>query len=247
MEGVAETHCHTCACDHAFSTLYENVRYAAAIGMPFLCITEHAPAMTDGPHEWFFRNLPKVVPERLDGVVVLRGAEANIMDYDGGLDLSARSLEQLDWVIASYHTVCIQPSTVEDHTRGWLAIAENPLVDVIGHCGDARYPFDMDTVMRAFARNGKIVEINAHSFSARPGSRERCREVALACKRQGVRIVCSSDAHFFTEIGQVGPALEMLREIAFPEELVLNTDYDRFLAVAREKSGRRLIETESER
>ena len=226
MEVVAETHCHTCACDHAFSTLYENVRYAAAIGMPFLCITEHAPAMTDGPHEWFFRNLPKVVPERLDGVVVLRGAEANIMDYDGGLDLSARSLEQLDWVIASYHTVCIQPSTVEDHTR---------------------YPFDMDTVMRAFARNGKIVEINAHSFSARPGSRERCREVALACKRQGVRIVCSSDAHFFTEIGQVGPALEMLREIAFPEELVLNTDYDRFLAVAREKSGRRLIETESER
>lgn len=124
MEVVAETHCHTCACDHAFSTLYENVRYAAAIGMPFLCITEHAPAMTDGPHEWFFRNLPKVVPERLDGVVVLRGAEANIMDYDGGLDLSARSLEQLDWVIASYHTVCIQPSTVEDHTRGWLAIAE---------------------------------------------------------------------------------------------------------------------------
>ena len=56
-----------------------------------------------------------------------------------------------------------------------------------------------------------------------------------------MRVVCSSDAHFFTQIGNVGAAVEMLEEIGFPEELVMNADYGRFLALAREKSGRPLI------
>lgn len=33
--------------------------------------------------------------------------------------------------IASYHPVCIRPSGVAEHTQGWLAVAQNPLVDVI--------------------------------------------------------------------------------------------------------------------
>lgn len=238
---IAETHCHTIACDHAFSTLYENVRESARKGLKFLCITEHGPAMVDGPHEWFFGNIAKVVPDVIDGVVVLKGAEANIMDYRGTLDINNDYLSKLDWVIASYHTVCLEPSSVREHTEGWLAIAENPLVDVIGHSGDGRYLFEMEPVMQAFARSGKIVEINSHSFHCRPGSTDNCRKIALLCKKYGVRVVCSSDAHFFTQIGEVGESLDMLREIDFPEELIINTDYARFLAVAREKSGRKLI------
>ena len=189
----------------------------------------------------YFGNLPRVVPDLLDGVIVLKGAEANIMDYGGGLDLRDDRLEELDWVIASYHTVCIEPGTVADHTAGWLAVAENPLVDVIGHCGDGRFPFDMDAVFPAFAKYGKIVEINAHSFACRPGSRENCTEAARYCMRYGVPVVCSSDAHFFTEIGQTDAAERMLESIGFPEELILNNDYERFLAVARQKSGRALV------
>ena len=135
----------------------------------------------------------------------------------------------------------LAPATEEEHTAGWLAVAKNPLVDVIGHAGDERYRFDVDAVVKAFAENGKIVEINAHSFECRPGSAENCRRIAESCKKYGVRVVCSSDAHFFTQIGNVGAAVEMLEEIGFPEELVMNADYGRFLALAREKSGRPLI------
>lgn len=45
MQIIAETHSHTVACDHAFSTIYENVQYAARSGIRFLCVTEHCPAM----------------------------------------------------------------------------------------------------------------------------------------------------------------------------------------------------------
>ena len=241
MQIIAETHSHTVACDHAFSTLYENVRYAARSGIRFLCVTEHCPAMEGAPGGMFFSNLPNVIPDLMEGVVVLKGAETNIIDYEGGLDLPDRKLARLDWVIASYHINCLAPATEEEHTAGWLAVAKNPLVDVIGHAGDERYRFDVDAVVKAFAENGKIVEINAHSFECRPGSAENCRRIAESCKKYGGRVVCSSDAHFFTQIGNVGAAVEMLEEIGFPEELVMNADYGRFLALAREKSGRPLI------
>ena len=112
---------------------------------------------------------------------------------------------------------------------------------MIGHCGDDRYDFDYEPAIQAFAEHQKIVEINAHSFHSRPGSKENCRQIALLCKKYGVRVVCSSDAHFFTDIGNAGEALEMLMEIDYPKEWILNTDYERFLAVAREKSGRKLV------
>lgn len=241
MSIIAETHSHTVACSHAYSTVTENARAAAQKGLRFLCVTEHGPKMPDGPYDWFFKNLPEAVPDLLEGVVILKGAEADIMDFDGRLDIAAKDLEKLDWVLASYHTVCLEPGTKEENTRGWLAVAENPLVDVIGHCGDARYDFDFDTVCGAFAEHGKIVEINAHSFQCRPGSRQRCREIALCCKKYRVPVVCSSDAHFWAQIGESQEAVEMLREIGYPEDLILNGDFDRFLAVAREKAGRNLL------
>lgn len=238
---VADTHTHTLACGHAYSTLYENVQAAARRGLNFLCVTEHGPEMPDGPHDTYFLNIPKVVPDVIDGVIVLKGAEANIMNYAGRLDVPDSYLKRLDWVIASYHTNCIDPLDVEAHTAGWLAVARNPLVDVAGHVGDGRYPFEMEPVIRAFAEYGKVVEVNSHSFRCRPGSDVNCREAVRLCKKYGVPVVCSSDAHFFTQVGEVAASIAMLEELDYPQELILNADYDRFLAFARQKTGRALV------
>ena len=48
MKIIAETHSHTVACSHAYSTITENARAAAQKGLHFLCVTEHGPAMKDG-------------------------------------------------------------------------------------------------------------------------------------------------------------------------------------------------------
>lgn len=236
MNLIADTHTHTMACDHAYSTLSENAAAAAEKGLRFLAATEHAPAMPGAPGQMYFDNL-RVLPPSLYGVSILKGAEVNILDKEGVLDLPERTLARLDWVIASFHAITCAPLTVADVTRAWLAVAENPHIDVIGHCGDSRYAFDLPSVIKMFASCGKIVEINAHSFSARPGSNENCPRIAALCAQEGVRVVVSSDAHFHDAVGRVDRALAMLEEISFPQELILNLDYDRFLAVAREKAG----------
>ena len=237
MNLIADTHTHTLACDHAYSTINENAAAAAAKGLRFLAMTEHTPSLPGAPTQLHFGNI-RMIPHLLCGVTILKGAEVNILDYRGKLDLPDRYMEGLDWILASMHIPSLAPGSVREHTEAWLAVAENPLVDVIGHCGDGRYPFDEETALRAFARYGKIVEINSHSFAGRPGSAENCPRIARLCAEHGVRVVVNSDAHFCNRVGDLGAAADMLEGIGFPEELVVNADFARFLAVAKEKAGK---------
>lgn len=236
MKWIADTHTHTMACDHAYSTLAENVAAAAKKGLRFLALTEHTPSMPGAPTLLHFNNL-RILPQEIDHVVLLKGAEVNIMDNGNGFDLPDSVMGKLDWVIASFHTPTFRPATSEIHTEYWLRVAENPLIDIIGHCGDGRYPFDEERVMKAFAKHGKIVEINAHSFTARPGSEINCSRIARLCAREGVRVVVSSDAHHCTQVGRFDAAERMLKEICFPEKLILNSDYHRFWKAAMEKAA----------
>lgn len=238
MNIVADTHTHTLICDHAYSTLTENMRQAAEIGLRFLCITEHTNTMPGAPHYFFFENL-RSLPESMFGVYLVRGCEVNILNQQGELDLPEGILSRLEWVIASLHDPCFSPKQDPAvYTQAWLSVAENPHVDVIGHCGNGKYPFDYQRVIPAFGAGGKIVEINAHSFVVRAGSRENCLEIAKLCKKHQVPVVVSTDAHFHQDIGVFTEATEALASIDFPEELILNADYDRFARVVTQKCGR---------
>lgn len=234
---IADTHVHTIASDHAFSTLEENVRHAAEIGLHALAITDHGPAMPDAPHLWYFYNLPQAIPRRLHGVTVLRGVEANIMDFDGSLDLEQETLDKLDWVIASHHSGLCPYGTEEQHTSSYIGAAKNPAVDVIGHSGLPEYKYDYAKAVPVFKEYGKIVEINQNSYVVRKRSIPNCIEIAKLCKKYEVPVIVNSDAHFSANIAQVGDALQMLEEIDFPEKLILNADVHRFDAYLKEKRG----------
>lgn len=229
MKIFVDTHTHTLAVDHAYSTLAENVAAAKARGLAAIAMTEHSPSMPGAP-SWLHVMSTGIIPAEIDGVGIIRGIEVNIMDYDGKLDFMDSSLKKLDWVIASMHSPNLDPSTVEKHTCAWLSVARNPLVDVIGHCGDPRYAFDYEAVLPEFKAGGKIVEINSHSFEARPGSYENCAKVAKLCARLKIPVVASSDAHHASKIGEVAKSLELLESIGFPEELILNADKERFFS-----------------
>lgn len=237
MKIEVDTHCHTIASTHAYSTVLEMATYAAKKGLLAIAITDHGCALPDGPHEWHFGNL-RSLPRYIEGVLILRGAEANILDYDGNLDIPLCYLEELDWIIASLHDPCCPPSSINDHTNVWLKIARNPYVDVIGHSGHNLYKYDYDLVMQEMAKYGKFIEINNHSFSARPGTHENCRKIALACKKHNVPIVVSSDAHNCFEVGEFDVAIKMLQEIDFPENLIVNLKLETLLNFIQKKRNR---------
>lgn len=216
-----DTHTHTVASDHAYSTVLELAEFASRKGLTAIAVTDHGPALPDGAHEWHFTNL-RSLPPVIRGVRVLHGIEANIVDFEGNLDIPQELQRRLDWVIASFHAPACAPGGVEDHTRAYLKLAENPLVDVIGHSGSDDYLYDYERVLPVFKAKNKLVEINSHSFSVRRGCPENCRRIARICREQEIPVVVNSDAHSCFSVGDVGEALEMLRSIDFPARLIVN-------------------------
>ena len=223
MQMIADLHTHTLCASHAYQTLQEMAAAAKTAGYCALAITDHAPAMPDAPHSWHFSN-GSSLPRQIDGVVMLYGAEANVMDTKGGLDMPQSQLAAQDWVVASIHSPCVPGLlTRKEANRLWLQVAENPYVDCIGHSEQENYRYDYDLVTKAFARSHKVVELNANSFNVRRDGIPNMRELLRACLQNGCRIAVNSDAHSAWKLQTALPPLyALLAEMAFPQELIVN-------------------------
>lgn len=239
MKIVVDTHTHTVSSGHAYSTVLEMAKGASDNGIKAIAITDHGPAMKGAPYLYHFGNL-KVIPEEIYGVKIMKGVEANIIDYFGNTDMPQEYLRRLDFAIASFHDICIKPSTIEDHTNAMIKVLENPLIDAVAHPGNAEFQVDIEKVVKAAKEYGKMIEINNHSFYIRTGSEKNCREFALKCKEHGVRVVCGSDAHICFDVGKFEKIYKLFEEIQMPEELVLNSSVAMFEEYLKTKQNRNL-------
>lgn len=236
MNIIADTHTHTIASTHAYSTILENAKFASVNGIQYLAMTDHAPALCDAPHIWHFANM-SAIPDFLYEVRILKGAEVNIL-ANGELDMSDDDLSKLEWVNASIHRPTYKKTSIEENTKAYIKVAKNPYVDVIAHSGYENYMYDYEKAIKVFKEYNKLVEINNHSFESRVDSIKNCIEIAKVCKKYGVRVVVNSDAHFAYSIGNVENALNMLKEIDFPEKLIVNSDVKLFESYLKERKAR---------
>lgn len=232
MRLVVDSHTHSISSGHAYSTIQEMAGNAKENGIEMFAVTDHGPALPGAPHIFHFMNM-KVIPSRLSGVRVLKGTEANIIRYDGSLDIPDYCLKRLDFVIVAFHDVCIEPSTMKEHTQGMINALKNPYVDAVAHPGNPVFQVDIPEVVKAAKQLGKAIEINNHSFRTRKGSEENCSRFARECADTGTSIVCGSDAHIGCHIGSFENVTRLLEMAGVPESCILNTSveaFDRYLS-----------------
>lgn len=224
MKPLFDLHTHTIASGHAYSTLKENIEAARERGLVAMGFSDHASTMPGAAHPFYFGNF-KVIRETISDVRIYKGIEANIIDYEGTIDVDHRLASKLHYVIASIHPPCIDPGTKEENTRAIVGAMQNPFVKMIGHPDDSRAPLDYEELVYAASREKVALELNNSSFC--PGnSRQNSRNNALIllnlCRRHNVPIIMGSDAHIYYEVGNLSRSEEMLHEVNFPLELVLN-------------------------
>ena len=237
MRIVVDTHTHTISSGHAYSTVQEMAREASGNGIEMFAVTDHGPSMTGAPSWIHFTNLG-AIPDEIFGVKIIKGVEANIIEYTGKTDLHDGVLKKLDFVIASFHDICIKPSTIEEHTNAFINVLKNPLIDAIAHPGNPTFTVDIDRVVMAAKENNKLIEINNHSFKVRTGSEANCREFAIKCRQMGVRVVCGSDAHISFDIGKFDKVYKLFEEVGMPEELILNTSAEKVQEYLKQRRKR---------
>lgn len=226
MNFVLDIHTHTLASGHSYSTIREMAHTANERGLKLLGITEHAPKMPGSCHEFYFQNL-KVVDRQMCGVELLLGAELNILDPDGTVDLPESILRKLDITIASLHVPCMSPGTECENTKAYINAMKNPLINIIGHPDDRRYPVNYREIVQASREYHTLLELNNSSLTeggARINARPLDIELLGLCAEYNVPIVIGSDAHIDLAVGNHDKAEALLNEVAFPKHLIVNQD-----------------------
>ncbi len=224
MKYALDLHTHTLASGHAYNTILEMAKAASKLNLDILGITEHARSMPGTCSDFYFSNL-KTVERRLFGVEILLGVELNLIDYDGKVDMESHILKDMDIAIASFHTPCIRPGTMEENTNSLVQACKNPYINVLGHPDDSTYPLHYETVIKAARDTQTLIEINNSSISPQ-GFRKNAaaNDVTILnlCRHYNVPVVIGSDAHFMTKVGNHQYAAKILDETGFPKELVYN-------------------------
>lgn len=224
----ADLHTHTLASGHAFSTLKELAECAKEKNLELLAITDHGLNMPGGPHPYYFSQLLGL-PKEINGVKILRGVEANIIDCSGSLDMPENLLHGLDFVVAGFHSdTGYQGKSVEENTRAMVAALQNPYVHLISHPGNPEFPVDLEKIVYAARLAGKALEINNNSLLAisRPGSSPRCEKLARLAAKTDTLISINSDAHHCFSVGNCQSALELAEKAGIKPSRVLNTSVE---------------------
>ena len=230
MKLVVDTHTHTYASGHAYSTLIENAKLAKEHGLEMFCTTDHAESMPGAPHYWFFSN-QRVLPRFIEGVAVIRGVESNILNTKGEVDIHPSTDKNLDWAIASFHEPVFRPSSKEEHTEALINTIRGGRVDALGHLGNPNFDFDFESVLTWAREHNVAIEINNTTLkgNSRVGSVERCHEIAQIGKKLGVYFTTGSDAHFCQDVGNLSLVSDLMDDVGIDSAQVITYSARQFL------------------
>lgn len=230
MKIELDVHTHSLMSGHAYSTIQEMAKEAADKGLRLLGITEHTPGIPGTCELIYFRNL-HVVPRRMYGVELMLGAEINILDSEGNIDLPDDLMSKLDLRIAGIHSLCYTPSTREANTAGVVKVIANPHINIISHPGDGTAQLDFEPLVIAAKENRTLLEINNSSLNPvrhKTDALGNNLEILRLCKRYEVPVILGSDAHISFDIANYEYLPPLLNETEFPEDLIMNTSVEKF-------------------
>ncbi|WP_331681692.1 phosphatase [Romboutsia sp.] len=231
MKALIDLHTHTIVSGHAYSTVQENIQEAIKTGLKYLGLSDHAPNMPGGPHPYYFYSI-YCIPREVDGLKILRGIEANIIDFEGNTDVPDDMLTHIDYMIASLHPPCIQWGSEEENTNAILKVMEHPKVKIIGHLDDSRYKVDYERIIKKAKEKNILLEINNSSLSPttfREGAWKNISTLLNTCEKYKVRVIMGTDSHISYDIGKFDYAQKAIEDNDFPKELVINYNEDEII------------------
>lgn len=227
-----DLHTHTVATGHAFNTVSEMAARAKEIGIEILGFAEHGPILPDGASVSYF-NVGKRLPNYIDGVRILFGAELNIISAEGELDLEEKVIKDLDYVIAGMHIYKDNEGKGKEYyTKAIVNAIKNPLVQMISHpylVGRNGLDIDIDIITETACEYDKLLEVNS-SFFYKSGVDKRVPELIKRMveilKSHNKKTIINSDAHMIYELGKDKEVREKFNYLGLTEDDIINNDIE---------------------
>jgi histidinol phosphatase-like PHP family hydrolase len=234
-----DLHTHTDLTD-GVASLTAMLEAGEAKGYAYYAVTDHAPNLVMQR-----MTAEKILAQREEvralagstGMALLHGSELNIAP-DGSVDWDEAFLSGFDLCVASVHSHFDQDR--QAMTARFVAAAENPCVNVIGHPLTrklGRRPpvdVDFDALYAACARTGTALEINAS-----PDRMDLPPEHLAAARDAGVKFSIDTDAHSLTDLDRMPYGIAAAWYGGLTAEDVINAwPLDRLTEFVRAKRSR---------
>lgn len=243
MDFYGDYHTHTRRSDGRQSE--EQIIIAALDkGLQEVAITDHGPlaagiGVKSAEVYLELKERIKALRPLYPDLTILVGAEANIRDLDGTLDLPPEVIRELDILIAGLHPYTL-PTSVQDgmnifvqnslrhlgkgqrekavnaNTKAAVeAVHANPDLDILSHPG-LFFKIDVEEVARACVRHEVLFEINC-------GHEYPDQSDIIEAYRQGVTFIVDSDSHFTDTVGELSYGSRIIDHLQIEPERVANT------------------------
>ncbi len=240
MQIIGDYHTHTIY-SHGKGTIRNNVEAAIDKGLKEIAICDHGPGhIIYGIKRDNIFKMRKEIDElnkEYKEINILLGIEANVMDYDGNIDVDDSMLEVLDILLLGFHYGIIpnnaksmwyfyglnylskvlpflNDNMVDLNTEAVIKAIEKYPIDIITHPG-SKAKLDIEKVGEVAYKHNTALEINSHHSQL---SVENIKK-ALNTK---VKFYINSDAHHPSDVGEFQQGIQRALEAKVPICRIVN-------------------------
>ena len=200
-----DLHVHTLASGHAFNTIWELAAYAKNNEMEAIGIIDHGPSMEGASRLGYFEML-KRLPEEIEGVKIISGCEANIIDLEGNIDLPLSLQKELNFIAVGLHkrTPFPEKTDIRQNTKALIRAIRKNRIHMVVHPYRLDFPIDAEVVYKVAKEYQVLFELNLSLLRRYGDSPKLLEQIFLMLelvKSNNDKIVVASDAHVVTEVG----------------------------------------------
>ncbi|WP_350344194.1 PHP domain-containing protein [Proteinivorax tanatarense] len=240
MNLYADYHTHT-SYSHAKGTVEENIQSAIKANLKEIGIAEHGPqTLFVGVSNKKFENLYDEIislRDKYPEIKILFNIEANLLDYEGNIDLPPFVENKVDMLLLGFHPNIVPSSksfpmvtnnllsrnlglrkerTRWYNTQGLIKAMKKYDISLITHPG---HKVDVDTkqLAKACAETNTALEINCkHGM--------KIKDFVDIAKSEGVKFIVSSDAHHPNEVGEFSKGISIIKKLNIPKSMIVNSE-----------------------
>lgn len=222
-----DLHIHTVASRHAHNTILEYINQAKKLKMKVIGISDHGPdSSTTLTDQIYFKEL-KRIPDVINGIRVLKGTEANIITWDGGIDIKDKIVERLDYVMAGMHfSSPYKDGGLKINTQSMINVIKSGKVDIITHpFNTKKLKLDMAKISQAACDHQVLLEMNLSYCSEEdmtPELLDNLKVMIGVVKKNKKKVIVNSDSHNIWELGDDRPLQKYKKQIGLADDLIIN-------------------------
>lgn len=168
-------------------------------------ITDHGPSMEGAPHVGYFEML-KWLPEKVEGVRIISGCEANVIDLEGNIDLPVSIQNELSFIAVGLHerTPFPRETNIEQNTEALIRAIQKNRIHMVAHPYRLGFPIDVERVYKVAKEYKVLFELNLSLLTHYGDSKDLLKQIFLMLdliKSSDDKVVVVSDAHIATDMG----------------------------------------------